>query len=78
MAVGIHRPLKVMEFNENGIFRQHYEVSKQLQDLYIDVALLSHTNQNSYERLLYSKLSLLSDWPLPGTISGTAFEVTTM
>jgi hypothetical protein len=41
MAARIHRPLKIIAFNENGIWRQRYELSKQMQDLRIDVALLS-------------------------------------
>jgi hypothetical protein len=40
MAVGVHRLLKVIAFNANGIWRQCYELSKQLQDL-TDVALIS-------------------------------------
>jgi hypothetical protein len=39
MAARIHRPLKVIAFNANGIWRQRYEFSKQLQDLHIDVVL---------------------------------------
>jgi hypothetical protein len=39
MATRIHRPLKVLDFNWNYIGRQRYELSKQLQDLHIDVAL---------------------------------------
>jgi hypothetical protein len=35
MAARIHRPLNVIAFNVNGIWRQHYEFSKQLQDLHI-------------------------------------------
>jgi exonuclease III len=41
MTVRIHRPLKVTAFNVNGITRQCYELSKQLQDLHVDVALFS-------------------------------------
>jgi hypothetical protein len=37
-------PLTVIVFNVNGIGRQRYEVSKQLQDLYIYVALFSETH----------------------------------
>jgi hypothetical protein len=35
MAARVNRPLKVIAFNANGIWRQRYELSKQLQDLYI-------------------------------------------
>jgi hypothetical protein len=44
MAARIHRPLKIIAFNANGIWRQRYELSKQLKDLHIDVALLSETH----------------------------------
>jgi hypothetical protein len=33
MAATAHRPFKVIAFNANGIWRQRYELSKQLQDL---------------------------------------------
>jgi hypothetical protein len=39
-------PLKVTAFNANGIGRQRHELSKQLQDLHIDVTLFSETRQN--------------------------------
>jgi ribosomal protein L23 len=44
-AARIHtrRPIKVIAFNINGIWRRRSELSKQLQDLYIDVTLLSET-----------------------------------
>jgi hypothetical protein len=59
MAASVHRPLKVVAFNANDIWRQRYELSKQLQGLYIDVA-----SQISLE-VAYSKLSLSSDWHSP-------------
>jgi hypothetical protein len=40
MAVRIHRPFEVTAFNANGIRRHRHELSKQLQDLHLDVALL--------------------------------------
>jgi hypothetical protein len=51
MAARVHRVLKVIAFNENGIWRQHNELSKQLQDLSTDVALLSETHIKPHERL---------------------------
>jgi hypothetical protein len=45
MTCRIHRPLNVY-----GIWRRRYELSKQLQDLYIDVALLSGTHLTPHER----------------------------
>jgi hypothetical protein len=49
MATRVHSPLKVIAFNVNGIGRQRYELSKQLQDLHVDVALLRDTSQTSRE-----------------------------
>jgi hypothetical protein len=39
MVAKIHRPLKIIAFNANGIWRHSYDLSKQLQDLQLDVAL---------------------------------------
>jgi hypothetical protein len=47
MAARVHRPLKVIAFNAHGIWRRRYELSKQLQDLHIDVALLSNPTRRS-------------------------------
>jgi hypothetical protein len=44
MTTRIHRPLKIIAFNANDIWRQHYELSKQLQDLLVVVALFSVTH----------------------------------
>jgi hypothetical protein len=54
MATRIHRPLKVIAFNVNGIKRQRYELSKQLQDLHIHVSLFSETLLQHYERIFIS------------------------
>jgi hypothetical protein len=43
-------PLKVIAFNANGISKQRYELSKQLQDLHIAVALFSETHLKLCER----------------------------
>jgi hypothetical protein len=50
MVTRIHRPLRVTEFNANGIGKQRYELSKQLQDLHVDVALFSATQLKPHER----------------------------
>jgi hypothetical protein len=39
--------LKIIAFNANGIWRRRYELSKHLQDLHIDVALLSNPMKGS-------------------------------
>jgi hypothetical protein len=59
MANRIHRHLKIIAFNANGIMMQHYGLSKQLQDLHIDEALFSETHLKPHE-ILYFKLPLLS------------------
>jgi hypothetical protein len=48
MAARVHWTLKVIAFNADVILRWHYGLSKQLQDLHIDVALLSETHLNSH------------------------------
>jgi hypothetical protein len=40
MATRVHRSLRVIAFNANGIWRWCYELNKQLHDLPIYVALL--------------------------------------
>jgi hypothetical protein len=45
MATKVRRPLKIIAFNADGISRQRYELSKQLQNQKIDVAPLSETYQ---------------------------------
>jgi hypothetical protein len=50
MATGIHKPLKFIAFNANGIMRQRYDLSKQLQDLHVDVALFSEAHLKPHER----------------------------
>jgi hypothetical protein len=49
MAARVHRPLKIVALNANGIWRRHYELSKQLQNLYIDLALFSETHLEPHE-----------------------------
>jgi hypothetical protein len=44
MAARIHRPFKAIAFKANGIWRQRYGLSKQLQDLHIDAAMPSITH----------------------------------
>jgi hypothetical protein len=50
MAARVHRPVKVIAFNADDIWRQRYELSKQLQDLHVDVTLLSETHLNLHEK----------------------------
>jgi hypothetical protein len=48
MASRVHRPLKVIAFN--GIGRQRHELSRQLQDLHIDVDLFSEAHLKPRDR----------------------------
>jgi hypothetical protein len=52
MAPRVRRSLKVIAFNANGIWRQCYELSKELQDLHIDAGLFSETQLKPHERFL--------------------------
>jgi hypothetical protein len=47
MATRVYWPLRVIEFNVNDTGRQRYELSKQVQDLQVDVALFSETSETS-------------------------------
>jgi hypothetical protein len=59
MAATVHRPLKVVAFNANGIVRQAYELQKQMQCLKIDVALFNRdTSETTYE-VLHSKYHIV-------------------
>jgi hypothetical protein len=74
MASRVHRLLKIIAFNANGIGRQRHELSKQLQDLRIEVACFLRHIRNSSEVLHY-KLPRLSKGPIPGRKGGTAVTV---
>jgi hypothetical protein len=50
MAARVHGPLKVITFNPNVIWRRLYELSEQMQDLHMDVALFSETHLKLHER----------------------------
>jgi hypothetical protein len=54
MATRVHRPLRVISFNANAVGGQRYELSKQMEDLHIDVALFSETHIKLPERFFFS------------------------
>jgi hypothetical protein len=58
MAARVHRPLEVIAFDANGIWKQRYELSKQLQDLHIEVVLFSETHLKPHERLYIEEISI--------------------
>jgi hypothetical protein len=49
MVARVHRPLKVIAFNANGLAKHRYDPSKQLQELHTDVAC-SLTHLKPHER----------------------------
>jgi hypothetical protein len=59
MAARVHTSLKVIVCNANGIWKQCYELSKQLQDLRIDVALLSETHLKPKESILFPIITFI-------------------
>jgi exonuclease III len=75
MVNRIHRPLKVIAFNANGILRQRYELSKQLQDLHIDVALFSETHLKLHESFSIQNYHFYRNNRQPGRKGGTAAAV---
>jgi hypothetical protein len=75
MANRVHRPLKVIAFNANGILRQWYELSKQLQELHIDVALFSETHLKPHERFYIPNYHFYRTERHPGRKGGTEVGV---
>jgi hypothetical protein len=75
MATRVHRPLKVVAFNANGIVRQRYELSKQLQEQRIDVALFSLTHLKPQERFYIQNYQVYPTDRFPGTKGVTAVAV---
>jgi hypothetical protein len=75
MATRIYRPHKVLAFNANDIGRQRYELSKQLEDLHVDVALFSETHLKPQERIFISNFHFYGTDHYPGRKGGTAVTV---
>jgi hypothetical protein len=75
MAARAHRPLKVIAFNANSIWRQRYELINQLQDLHTDVALLSKTHLNPLERFFIPNYHFYRTFRFPGRKGRTAIAV---
>jgi hypothetical protein len=74
MTTRVHRPLKDLEFNANGIGRQRYELSKQLQER-TDVALLSDTDLKPHESCSVPNYHFYRTDNLPSRKGGTAVAV---
>jgi hypothetical protein len=75
MANRFYRPLRVIAFDANDIMRQRYELSKQLQDLHVDVALFSETHLKPYEKSFISNYLFYRTDHHPGRNGGTAVVV---
>jgi hypothetical protein len=75
MPSRVHRPLKVIAFNGNGIGRQRYELNKQLQDLHIDVAVFSETHLKPHEMFSIPNYNFYRLDRHPGMKGGTAVAV---
>jgi hypothetical protein len=75
MTTSVHRPLQVIAFNANGIWRQRYELSKQLQDLHVDVALSSEAYLKPHERLFIPKYHFYRTDRYPDRKDGNAVAV---
>jgi hypothetical protein len=75
MATRVHRPLKGIAFNANGIGRPRYELSKQLEDIHIYMALFSETHLKPHERFYIPNFQLYRTDRHPGRKGGTAVEV---
>jgi hypothetical protein len=71
----VHRPLKFIAFNANATWRRRYELSKQLQDLHMDVALLSEIHLKPHERFFIPNYHFYWADRFPGRIGGTAVAV---
>jgi hypothetical protein len=69
-----HKPFKDLTFNANVIGSQQ-ELSKQLQELHTDVALLSETHLKPHQRLLLPKYHLYQTDHFPGRRGGIAIVV---
>jgi hypothetical protein len=59
-------PLNVIAFNANDIWRRRCELSKQLQDLHIDVTLLPETRLKPHERFFIPSYNFHWTDHLPG------------
>jgi hypothetical protein len=75
MSAREHRPLKVIAFNANGIWRQRYELSIQLLRLTFNVALHSEMQLKPHERFYIPNYHFYHTDRFPGRKGGTAVAV---
>jgi hypothetical protein len=74
MATTVHRPLKVVAFNDNGTGRQACEL-KQMRDLRIDVARFSETHLKPHMRFYIQNYHIYRNDRLDWNKGGTAVAV---
>jgi hypothetical protein len=75
MAATVHRPLKVVAFNDNDIGRQAYELRKQMKDLKIYVTLFMETHLKPYMRFYIPNYQIYPKDRLDRNKGGTAVAV---
>jgi hypothetical protein len=71
----VHRPLKAIAFNANGIGKQSHGLSKQLEDVCIDVDLFLMTRLKSHQRVFSPNLHIYRKDRCPDRKGGTAVAV---
>jgi hypothetical protein len=75
MDTRVQRPLKVIAFDANGTGRQRCELSKQLQVLYIHVALFAVARLKPHERFFIPNYHFYRTARYLGGKGGTTFAV---
>jgi hypothetical protein len=75
MSATVHRPLKVVAFNANGIGRQAYELRKEMQDLKIYVAFFRETQLKPHMRIYIPNHHIYRNNRLDRNKGGTAVAV---
>jgi len=75
MTTRIHRSLKVVAFNSNGIGRQRFQLGNQLQAQRIDVTHLSETHLKPHERFRIPNYRVYRTDRCPDPKGGTVVAV---
>jgi hypothetical protein len=77
MAAKVHRPLKVVAFNAKGIWRQAYELRKQMQEHKIEVALFTETHLKTHMNFYIPNYHIYRNDRIDRNKGGTAVAVKT-
>jgi hypothetical protein len=75
VATRFHTPFKVVAINVYVSGKQHFELSKKMQDHRKDVVHLSETHSNPHERFFIPKYHVYRKVRFPGLKGGTAVTV---